>query len=332
MRLFILKRILTLVPTFFGILIITFAVMHLAPGDPSELIAQNALNAGGVSAGEIIDKTRAGYGLDKPIHAQFFLWLRRAVALDFGNSYRDNRPVIKKIWEALPVTILLNSLSIFLIYLISIPLGVYASRKAGGLFDRISSIGTMVLYSLPVFWVAMMLIILFAGGDFFNWFPIAGIMSDSAANLPWYGFAGNVFWHLVLPIACLVYGGFAYISRMVRSSMLDVLRQDFIMTAYAKGLSVFDVMVRHAFRNAIIPIVTLFGMLLPAMISGSVIVEQIFSIPGMGRLGFESVLARDYPVIMGITTMSAFLTLAGLLLSDILYTLVDPRITFEAGK
>lgn len=320
-----------MLPTLFGILVITFVVMHLAPGDPAELMAQKAVQSSGGAAQVVVEQTKEQYGLDKPIYVQFGLWVKRALTLDFGYSYRDNMSVMGKIARALPVTILLNAISILFIYLLSVPIGAIAAVKRGGFFDRFASFTTIFLYSLPVFWVAMILIIIFAGGDHLNWFPITGIMSDGARELPWYGLVGNVAWHLVLPVICLVYGGLAYLSRISRASMLDVIKKDFIRTAYAKGLSTFQVMYRHAFRNALIPIVTLLGMLLPAMISGSVIVEQIFSIPGMGRLGFESVLARDYPVIMGIATISAVLTLIGLLISDILYVIVDPRITFE-GK
>jgi peptide/nickel transport system permease protein len=175
----------------------------------------------------------------------------------------------------------------------------------------------------------MMLIILLAGGDYLNLFPITGIVSEGAGALPWYDWALNVGWHLVLPVTCLTYGGFAFLSRFTRASMLDVIRQDYIRTARAKGLSEWRVVTRHALRNALIPLLTLMGTLLPALLGGSVIIEQIFSIPGMGRLGFESVLARDYPVIMAIATISAFLTLVSIFLADIMYAVVDPRISFE---
>ena len=328
---YIVKRLLLMIPTMLGILVITFGVVHLAPGDPAELKAQAGAEslASSAMSKQIVEETRAAYGLDKPLYAQFGIWVAKVATLDFGTSYRDHRPVISKIAEALPITLTLNALTIVIIYIVSIPMGALAAVRPHGLFDRISSLALFMLYSLPSFWVAMMLIVVFGGGDHLNWFPITGFVSDNADKLPWYGWVENVLWHLVLPIACLTYGGFAFMSRFARSSLLEVIRQDYIRTARAKGLSEWSVVLKHGLRNALIPLITLMGTLLPALLGGSVIIEQIFSIPGMGRLGFESVLARDYPVIMAIATISAFLTLASILISDVLYVFVDPRISFE---
>lgn len=320
-----------MIPTLFGILLITFGVVHLAPGDPALLKAQSATEALGSDAATraIIDETRAAYGLDKPIYVQFFRWIRKVVTFDFGTSYRDNRPVTDKIADALPITLTLNILTILIIYIVSIPVGAYSAARQGGFFDKVSAVFLFMLYSLPSFWVAMMLIILFGGVDYLNIFPITGFVSDSASSLPWYSWAGNVAWHLVLPVACLTYGGFAFLSRFARASLLEVMREDYMRTARAKGLANWQVVIRHGMRNALIPLLTLMGTLLPALLGGSVIVEQIFSIPGMGRLGFESVLARDYPVVMAIATISAFLTLVSILITDVLYVVVDPRVSFE---
>jgi len=320
-----------MIPTLIGIIVITFAVVHLAPGDPATLMSQSAesssMNEG--TAKSIVEETKKLYGLDKPLPMQFLLWMQRAVTFDFGNSYRDHRPVMDKIAEVLPITLLLNIITIFIIYLISVPLGIYTAIKPRGVADRIVSVVLLILYSLPSFWVAIMLMVIFGSGDYLNWLPITGIISHGAEKLPWYGIVTNVLWHLVLPIACLTYGGFAFLSRFTRASMLEVIRQDYIRTARAKGLSEWNVVMKHGVRNALIPILTLMGTLLPSLLGGSVIVEQIFSIPGMGRLGFESILSRDYPVIMAIATISAVLTLVSILLSDIMYKVVDPRITFE---
>ncbi|MFH1831072.1 MAG: ABC transporter permease [Pseudomonadota bacterium] len=328
---YVIKRLLLMIPTLLGISIITFAVIHLAPGDPAELKAQSATEAlaSDRMTMEIVEDTRALYGLDKPLYEQFYLWLKRIATLDFGYSYRDHRPVLEKIGDALPITLTLNIITILLIYLISIPIGAYAALRPKGWLDRMSALLFMALYSLPTFWVAMMLIVLVAGGDYLNIFPITGFVSDGASRLPWYDWIANVAWHIVLPIACLTYGGFAFLSRFTRASMLDVIKQDYIRTARAKGLPEWRVTIRHALRNALIPLLTLMGTLLPALLGGSVIIEQIFSIPGMGRLGFESVLARDYPVIMAVATISAALTLISIFLSDIMYAVVDPRISFE---
>lgn len=329
---YILKRCLLMIPTLIGIAIITFAIVHLAPGDPASLKAQSSseMISSDAAALEVIEQTKAIYGLDKPLYVQFFQWSKRMVKLDFGESLKDHRKVSEKIWEALPPTILLNSITLLLIYLIAIPLGIYTALKPNSLSDKITSIGLLMLYSLPNFWVAMLLIVFLGGGDYLNIFPITGLLSDSANLLPWYGKLGNMAWHLVLPVLCLTYGGLAFLSRFARTSMLEVIRQDYIRTAHAKGLSEWKVVTRHALRNAFIPMLTLIGALLPALISGSVIVEQIFSIPGMGRLGFEAVLARDYPVIMAIATISAVLTLISMLITDILYAIVDPRVSFGA--
>ena len=319
-----------MIPTIIGIAVITFAVVHLAPGDPAALKAQSASEAlsSDQMTREIVDGTRALYGLDKPLYVQFGIWLKRIATLDFGNSYRDHRPVIDKIGDALPITLTLNILTILIIYLVSIPLGAYTALKPKGFVDRISAVLLMALYSLPSFWIAMMLIVWLASGDHLNWFPVTGFVSEGAGRLSWHGWISNVAWHLALPVACLTYGGFAFLSRFTRASMLDVIKQDYIRTARAKGLPEWRVAVLHGLRNALIPLLTLMGTLLPALLGGSVIIEQIFSIPGMGRLGFESVLARDYPVIMAIATISAALTLVSILITDIMYAMVDPRISY----
>lgn len=328
---YVIKRLLLMIPTLIGITIITFVIIRLAPGDPVALKAQSSIDALGSDQAqvEIIEQTRKLYGLDKPIYVQYAKWIGQIATLDFGTSYRDHRPVVDKIGDALPITLTLNIISILLIYIISVPIGALCALKPRTLFDRLSALGLFVLYSLPTFWVAMMLIIYLAGGDYLNLFPIVGFESDNASVLSWYDWIGNVAWHIVLPVICLTYGGFAFLSRFSRASVLEVIRQDYIRTARAKGLSEWKVVVRHAMRNALIPLMTISSTLLPALLGGSVIIEQIFSIPGMGRLGFESVLTRDYPVIMAIAFISAFLTLLSILITDILYAVVDPRITFE---
>lgn len=334
MSAYILKRLLWLVPTLFGITVITFFIIKLAPGDPVELKLQAA--SGMITseqvAKEVIDETRKLYGLDKPVYVQYLKWLARIVTFDFGDSLVDHRPVMEKIGEALPITLTLNIITIFIIYLISIPLGVFSALNPHSLKDKIVTVFLFILYSLPSFWVASILIAYLGGGDYLNWFPIVGFSSVGAGELKWYQWVGNVAWHLVLPVTCLTYGGFTFLSRFVRGTMLEVIRQDYITTARAKGLPGWKVVWKHAFRNTLIPIVTLMGTLLPALLGGSVIIEQIFSIPGMGRLGFQSILARDYPVIMAIATIQAFLTLASLIVADFMYVLADPRVTFEGRK
>jgi peptide/nickel transport system permease protein len=282
--------------------------------------------ASSAASQEIIEQTKKLYGLDKPIHVRYVIWLGKLVRLDFGDSYKDQRPVIAKIKETLPVTLQIEVIVIFLIYLISIPLGVYSATHQYSLGDRITTVILFILYSLPSFWVAMLLMLFFGGGRFLDWFPVNGLNSFGAENLAWGPWLLDRLWHLVLPVICLTYGGLAGLSRYARAGMMEVIRQDYIRTARAYGFSEKTVIWKYALRNSLIPIVTLLATLLPALIAGSFIIESIFSIPGMGRLGFEAILSRDYPLIMGILSISAILTLLGLLLSDIMYAVVDPRI------
>ncbi len=333
MTAYLVKRLLQIIPTMLGITLITFVIIHLAPGDPAMLKLQMGKGEGTLGekafSEQIIQQTKELYGLDKPLPVQYLLWVKRIFTLDFGFSYKDHRNVWEKISERLPITIQLNIISIFLVYLIAIPCGIYSSTHTGSVTDNILTVGFFFLYSLPNFWVAMLLIMLLGGGDFWDVFPVYGISSigsESMRLLPW---LLDRMWHLVLPVVCLTYGGLAYLSRLTRASMLEVIREDYVRTARAKGLSERVVIFKHAFRNALLPLITLFAFLLPSMFGGSVIIESIFSVPGMGQLGFEAVLSRDFPVIMAITAISAFLTLIGLLVSDILYAALDPRIKLE---
>jgi peptide/nickel transport system permease protein len=333
MKTYILKRLLLIFPTIIGISFITFLIVRLAPGDPAAMRLGSA--AQGVirdqqMANEIIEKTRQQFGLDKPIPVQYWMWLKSMATLNFGRSYKDNRPVMDKIWERLPVTLQLNIIALFLTYLLAIPIGIYSATHQYSAPDKAMTVGLFILYSLPSFWVATVLILFVGGGDYWHLFPISGISSLDAENLPFGAWLKDRLWHLVLPVFCLTYGGLAYISRQMRAGMLETIRQDYIRTARAKGLSEKTVVFKHALRNSLIPIVTLMADLLPAMLGGSVIIESIFTIPGMGLLGFEAILSRDYPVVMAISTIAAFLTLLGLLFSDICYALVNPTISLEA--
>lgn len=322
-----------LIPTMLGITIITFFIIQLAPGNPVErkLQLDEGIKSEAITQ-QIVEETKKLYGLDKPIYERYWIWLKQIATLDFGRSYKDHRPVIDKIAERLPITITLNILSIFIIYLVAIPLGAYSAVKTGSFMERSTTFFLFILYSIPSFWMAMILIFFLGGGEYWNIFPVYGILSPGADTYPFYKKALDFLWHIVLPVFCLTYGSFAYLSRFQKGSLLEVLREDFVRTATAKGLPPSRVILRHALRNALIPIITILAGLLPAMIGGSVIIETIFSIPGIGQLGFESVLARDYPMIMAIATISAFLTLLGILISDIVYVLVDPRISFGGRR
>ncbi|HEY7535683.1 MAG TPA: ABC transporter permease [Thermodesulfobacteriota bacterium] len=333
MRTYLFKRLLLIIPTLLGITLITFFVIQLAPGNPvsKKLQVGEGVKAEAITQ-DIIEQTKKLYGLDKPIYIRYWIWLKQIATLDFGRSYKDHRPVIQKIAERLPVTLCLNIISIFLVYIIAIPIGVYSATKQGTALDRAITFFLFALYSIPSFWLAMVLIYFLGGGEFWDVFPIYGILSPRAENYQFLGKALDFLWHITLPVICLTYGDLAYLSRYQRGSILEVLRSDFIRTARAKGLTESSVMFKHALRNALIPVITIVASILPAMIGGSVIIESIFSIPGIGQLGFEAVLSRDYPVIMAIATISAFLTLVGILLSDLAYVIVDPRISFERRR
>jgi len=330
MRSYFVKRLLLIVPTLFGISIVSFLIIHLAPGDPAALKYGDQEQAGNQAiTAQIIEETRALYGLDQPLIVQYFRWVKRILTLDFGESIRDRRPVIDKLKERVPVSVKLSGISLLLAYALSIPLGIYSAVRRHTAGERFTTVFMFALYSLPNFWLATMAIVYFGGGDFWNAFPVYGLRSSGSESWPWWRQMQDEAWHLVLPVTCMTYYTLAVLSRYLRTGMLETIRQDFIRTARAKGLSERLVIYRHALRNSLIPIVTLMADILPALIGGSIVIETLFSIPGMGLLSYEAVFSRDYPLLMGIFTLSALLTLVGILISDFLYTLVDPRIAHE---
>lgn len=320
-----------MIPSFLGISIVTFLLIQSVPGSPvyMRLHSSDGLMRGEAATEEIIRQTKALYGLDKPIPVQYVHWLGKLVTLDFGRSYKDGQPVLEKIGDALPITLQLSVLSIFITYLVAVPAGVFSATRRGSWADSMLTLLLFILYSLPSFWVAMLLMMLLGGGTWWNVFPIAGMNSLGSDQLGGMAWVIDRLWHLVLPLFCFTYAGLAGMSRYMRSGMLEVIRQDYVRTARAYGFSEKVVTYKYALRNALIPIVTLLGGLLPTMIGGSVIIESIFSLPGMGRLMFEAMLSRDYPLIMGELAIGALLTMFGLLLSDMLYALIDPRIKLD---
>jgi len=335
---YLIKRLLLMVPTFIGITLIGFFIMRLAPGDPAELRAAGGLGAaagGGISVekrgsvDEAIAQWRAQYGLDKPLHVQYLVWLRNTATLSFGESFKDNQSVWSKIAERLPVTVKLNFWSIVVVYLVAIPLGVYSATHPNSVGDQVTTLAAFILFAVPLVWAATMAIVFICGGDFYYLFPPGGLESiDFSDNWPIWQKLQDRAWHIFLPVVLLSYDGFAGLSRYMRASMLEVLAQDYVQVARAKGLSEKRVIFKHALRNSLIPQVTILASILPGLIGGSVIIETIFSIPGLGQLGFESVLARDYPTVLALFTVSALLTLIGILISDLLLAAVDPRIVF----
>lgn len=321
MAVYVLKRLLTMIPLLIGITIICFLVMHLAPGSPTDLHTELTPHA----SPEARERLMELYGLDKPLHEQYLLWLKKLASLDLGNSFSpDGRPVWDKIAERLPITITINVLSMILIIVVSIPLGVLSAVYRNSLFDKVTAVFVFIGFAMPTFWLALLLMILF--GINLGWLPISGIRSLNYEYFPtWYQHVDLVK-HLVLPVLLSAFGGLAGMSRYMRSNMLEVIKQDYITTARAKGLSESTVIFKHALRNALLPVITILGLSVPALIGGSVIFETIFAIPGMGQLFYLSVMSRDYPVVMGILFIGALLTLLGNLLADVSYAAADPRI------
>lgn len=321
MATYILKRLFLMIPIFLGITVISFAVLHLAPGAPTEM---QTMMQPKVSL-EARDRLNAIYGLDKPLHIQYFDWLKRLVRFDFGRSFSsDNRPVQEKIMERLPITLFINILSLVLILVVAIPIGVLSAVHRYSLFDKATTIFVFVGFATPTFWLALLLMLVF--GVYLDWLPISGLKSLNYEYLGLWGKVIDLGKHLILPVLLSAFGGLAGLSRYMRSNMLEVIRQDYILTARAKGLTERVVIYKHALRNALLPVVTVLGLSIPGLIGGSVIFESIFAIPGMGQLFYGAVMARDYPVVMGELVIGAVLTLIGNLVADISYALVDPRI------
>jgi len=335
---YLIQRSLLMIPTFIGITLISFLIMRLTPGDPAELRAAGGLGAaagGGISVekrgavDEAMAQWRAQYGLDKPLHVQYVVWLKNLFTLNFGDSFKDSQSVWSKIAERLPVTVKLNFWSILVVYLVAIPLGIYSATHPNSFADQVTTLAAFVLFAVPLVWAATMAIVFICGGDFYYLFPPGGIESlEFSENWSIWKKIKDHTWHLFLPVVLLSYDGFAGLSRYMRSSMLEVLRQDYVQVARAKGLQESIVIFKHVLRNSLIPQVTILASILPGLIGGSIIIETIFSIPGLGQLGYESVLARDYPTVLALLTVSSVLTLIGILISDILLSMVDPRIAF----
>jgi peptide/nickel transport system permease protein len=329
MTTYILRRILLIFPTLFGITLLTFLLIRLAPGNAALLKGGMGENGGRAMTAEVREQMIKLYGLDKPPLVAYADWVGRSVRLDLGESIVDHRSVTAKIAERLPLTVSLAGSALFLSYLIAIPLGIAAALRRGQMVDRTISFVVFVLYSIPSFAAALFLILLVAGGDYLNLLPMYGADSINAPEMGPLAWFWDRVLHMILPVVCLTYASLASISRYARVSMLEALGQDFVRTARAKGLPERLVIFRHALRNALIPIITIFALELPALIGGAVIIESIFSLPGMGQLMFQSLDSKDEPVIMGITVLAAIITLLSYLAADILYVVVDPRISYE---
>jgi peptide/nickel transport system permease protein len=312
------------------LLLITFVVYALVrhmPGTPLTL-DMAMMDPKAMPTQQEIDRLNRLYGLDKPWYEAYFIWLGNVARLDLGSSIpQGNVPVATLILQRMPATLLLSVTSLILTYVLSIPIGLWSTMHSGTVRERGVSTILYMLYSLPSFVAALYLQLLFYSK--LGWLPLFGLHSDNFETLSTAGQAWDILKHSILPIVCFTYGSLAYYSRFIRANMQEVIRQDFIRTARAKGVPPRRVVWRHAFRNTLIPLVTLIGLTLPHLLSGAVILEQIFAWPGMGRLYFEAIGQRDYDTIMGLTLMFSVLTLLGQLLADVLYAVVDPRVTYH---
>lgn len=318
---YLIRRLFISIPLLLGILCLSFLMLKLAPGEPT--IIQQDLQARATGAQR--ETLRQLYGLDQPLHVQFGRWLWRVVRLDFGRSYMpDGRPVLDKITERIPITLGLNLLELLIIFFVAVPLGILSATRQYSAFDKSMTLFVFVGFATPDFWLALLMMILF--GVQLGWLPMSGLRSLNFEYLDVWAQAWDVLSHLILPVLVASFGGLAYLSRLMRGSLLEVIRQDYIRTARAKGLPEPDVIYKHAVRNAVIPVVTLLGLMLPGLLGGSVFIETVFAIPGMGQLFVQSAFSRDEPVLMALVVIGASLSLLGNILADVSYGLVDPRI------
>jgi microcin C transport system permease protein len=341
MSAYFLRRLLMIVPTFLGITLVTFVVINLAPGGPIEQMLADirfaAAQGGGGSlgglthegvSGETLAELRRQYGFDKPVLVRYGLWLANLVRLDFGRSFLHDEPVITVIASKMPVSLQFGLASFILTYLVCIPLGVMKAVKDGTALDHVTSILVFVGYSVSPLMLGVLLIVLFGGGSFLDWFPISGAASDFAAELPFWQRLADRAWHAALPLVCYLIGNFATLTLLMKNAFLEELSKSYAVTARAKGLPERRVLYGHVLRNALIPIATGLGGFLGVFFVGNLFIEQIFSLDGMGLLFYNALLARDYPVLLGLLSLVSLVLMFGNLLSDFLYVLVDPRIDF----
>lgn len=364
---YILRRLMLVVPTLLGIMVVNFFIIQAAPGGPVEqMLAQiqgTAVNAterfsgsssggetvqrgptsssGGDQAGayrgarglprELVERIEKMYGFDKPIHERFFLMMKNYLVFDFGESFFRNKRVVDLVLEKMPVSISLGLWTTLLIYLVSIPLGIAKAVRDGSRFDVSTSTALIVLNAIPGFLFALLLVLLFAGGSYFKWFPLRGLVSDDWASLGLLDKMLDYFWHMALPIGAMVIGGFATLTFLTKNSFLEEIHKQYVLTARAKGLVERRVLYGHVFRNAMLIVIAGFpAAFIGVLFTGSLLIEVIFSLDGIGLLGFEAALNRDYPIMFGTLYFFGLIGLVMGILGDLMYTLVDPRIDFEA--
>ena len=350
MGIYILKRLLLIIPTLFFILLINFVVIQIAPGGPVEQAIQQAEAFQGMGATggetahsksnyqgakglseEMVEKIKAQYGFDRPAHERFWSMLKSYASFDFGTSFFKDKPVTKLLWEKMPVSLSLGLWSTLLIYLISIPLGIKKARQHGMLFDKSTSMLLAIGYAIPSFVFAVLLIVFFAGGSYFQWFPLQGLVSENFHSLSWLGKIKDYFWHMTLPLLAMVIGGFAGLTYLTKYSFMEELNKQYVLAARSKGLSESRVLYGHVFRNAMLIVIAgLPEALIGIFFVGNLFIEIIFNLDGLGLLGFEAIQQRDYPVIFGTLFLFTLLGLVLRLISDVLYQVIDPRINFDS--
>lgn len=339
---YFLRRLAIIVPTLMGVTMVVFVIINMAPGGPIEQrLQQMRFGSGMASEGsstgrgatqgvsnEVMEALKKQYGFDKPLHMRYLLWLKNIATLNFGESFTYEEPVVEVITSKFPVSLQFGLVSLILSYLVSIPLGVVKAIKKGTSFDLASSFLLFVFYSIPPFMLAILLIVFFAGGSFFEWFPVGGLQSEIFEELSsWEKLMDRVY-HFTLPTICYTIGSFTSLTILMKNSLIEEIKKDYIRTARAKGLDEKVVYMKHALKNALIPIVTGLGGFLSVFFAGSLLLETIFQLDGIGLLSYKSVLSRDYNVIMGLVFIQSALFLVGNVISDIAYVLVDPRIDF----
>ena len=364
MTAYIIRRLLLVIPTLIGIMTVNFVIIQIAPGGPVEQMiaklqgeavsATERLSGGGEDvkgqkkavsektskyrgaqglAPELVEEIEQMYGFDKPVHVRFFNMMLDYATFDFGDSFFRDQKVVDLVLEKMPVSISLGIWSTLAIYLVSIPLGIRKALKHGTRFDVWSSTFVILGNAIPTFLFAILLIILFAGGSYFSWFPLRGLVSDNISTLPWWQQILDYFWHLVLPITAILIGSFASLTMLTKNSFQDEINKQYVITARAKGIAERRVLYGHVFRNAMLIIIAGFPAAFIGMFfTGSLLIEIIFSLDGLGLLGFESTIQRDYPVMFGTLFIFTLLGLIVGIISDIMYTVIDPRIDFETRE
>ena len=346
---YILKRLLLMIPTLFGVMLVTFSVTQFVPGGPVEQLMEQLQGAGshGEASGttlrlyrgdagldeERLEELKALYGFDKPAYQRFLEMIGNYASFDLGESYYHQRSVMALIISKLPVSISLGMWTFFIVYLTCIPLGIAKAVRDGTPFDIASSTVILVGYAIPGFVLGIMLLVLFGGGSFWDVFPLRGLVSDNWEELSWFGKITDYLWHITLPVISLVVGSFAVMTMLTKNSFIEELRKQYVLTARAKGLLQNRVLYRHVFRNAMIPLVTGFpAAFIGAFFTGSILIETIFSLDGLGLLSYDSIMKRDYPVVLGTLYLFTLLGLLAKLVTDLCYVLIDPRIQFGAAK